>query len=142
MLPLGNNYNIVKLFNFFETDEQYILIFNYYDTTLEKYVNENYPDNKMPINDIKLLFLELNNGFKNLYEEKVIHRDIKINNILLEYRFGDKNDYIPRLADFGISRENSIENNPMTNSISWLLLSAIKYYAMVQIILLKQTYGA
>ena len=95
---MGNNYNIVKLFNFFETDEQYILIFNYYDTTLEKYVNENYPDNKMPINDIKLLFLELNNGFKNLYEEKVIHRDIKINNILLEYRFGDKNDYIPRLA--------------------------------------------
>ena len=77
----------------------------------------------MPLEKIKLLFLELNQGFKNLYEEKVIHRDIKINNILIEYRFGDKTDFIPRLADFGISRENSTLNNPMTASISWLLLS-------------------
>ena len=119
-----NNYNTVKLFNYFETDEAYILIFNYCHTTLEKYVQENYPNNIMPLEDIKKLFLELNNGFKNLYLEKVIHRDIKINNILMEFRFDDKNDCIPRLADFGISRENSTENNPMTASISWLLLSA------------------
>ena len=76
----------------------------------------------MPLEDIKKLFLELNNGFKNLYLENVIHRDIKINNILIEYRLGDKTDIIPRLADFGISRENSGLN--MTNSVSWLLLSA------------------
>ena len=118
------NYNTVKLFNYFETPESYILIFNYCETTLEKYINENFPDKTMPLDQIKLLFLELNQGFKNLYEEKVIHRDIKLNNILIEYRFGDKNDFIPRLADFGISRENSTENNPMTASISWLLLSA------------------
>ena len=42
----------------------------------------------------------------------------------MEFRFDDKNDCIPRLADFGISRENSTENNPMTASVSWLLLSA------------------
>ena len=119
-----NNYNTVKLFNFFETDEEYILIFNYCDTTLERYVEENYQNKKMPLEDIKKLFLELNNGFKNLYLEKVLHRDIKINNILMEYRFGDKHDCIPRLADFGISRESSTESNPMTASISWLLLSA------------------
>ena len=118
------NYNTVKLFNFFETKEQYMLLFNYCDITLEKYINENYKNKKMPLDKIKLLFLELNEGFRNLYEEKVIHRDIKINNILLEYRFEDKEDFIPRLADFGISRENSVENNPMTASISWLLLSA------------------
>ena len=118
------NYNTVKLFDYFETDEQYILIMNYCDTTLEKFIDENYPDKKMPLDKIKLLFLELNQGFKNLYEQNVIHRDIKINNILIEYRLGDKNDYIPRLADFGISRENNTENNPMTASISWLLLSA------------------
>ena len=118
------NYNTVKLFNFFENNEQYILIFNYCDTTLEKYIEQYYPNKKMPLDKIKLLFLELNNGFRNLYEEKVIHRDIKINNILLEYRFGDKDDFIPRVADFGISRENSTDSNPMTASISWLLLSA------------------
>ena len=119
-----NNYNTIKLFNYFETKESYILIMNYCDTTLEKYVQDNYPNNIMPLEDIKKLFLELNNGFKNLYLENVIHRDIKINNILMEYRFGDKTDCIPRLADFGISRENSTETNPMTASISWLLLSA------------------
>ena len=119
-----NNYNTVKLFNFFETNDHYILIFNYCDTTLEDYVKEHYQDERMPLEDIKKLFLELNNGFKNLYIENVIHRDIKINNILIEYRLGDKTDLIPRLADFGISRENSTEYNPMTASISWLLLSA------------------
>ena len=66
-----NNYNTVKLFNYFETKEQYILIFNYCDTTLEKYIDENYPDKKMPLETIKLMFLELNQGFRNLYEEKV-----------------------------------------------------------------------
>ena len=118
------NYNTIKLYDFFETNEQYILIFNYCDTTLEKFIEENYPDKKMPLDTIKLIFLGLNQGFKNLYEKNVIHRDIKINNILIEYRFGDKEDFIPRLADFGISRENTTENNPMTASISWLLLSA------------------
>ena len=118
------NYNTVKLFNFIETEEQYIMIFNYCDTTLEQYIEKKYPDKKMPLDQIKLLFLELNQGFRNLYLEKVIHRDIKINNILLEYRFGDENDFIPRVADFGISRENSTDSNPMTASISWLLLSA------------------
>ena len=29
-----------------------------------------------------------------------------------------------QIADFGISRENSTYNNPMTASISWILLSA------------------
>mgnify|MGYP002626032512 CR=1 FL=1 len=119
-----DNYNTLKLFDYFEMKEKYILIFNYCEKNLEEYVKENYKDEKMSIDDIKLLFLDLNNGFKNLYKEKVIHRDIKINNILIEYRLGDKNDIIPRLGDFGISRENSTENNPMTASISWILLSA------------------
>jgi serine/threonine protein kinase len=118
------NYNTVHLFNNFETKDQYILIFNYCDTTLEKYINENYPNKRMPLEKIKILFLELNQGFKNLYEENVIHRDIKINNILIEYSCGDKENIIPRLADFGISRDNDTSNNPMTRSISWLLLSA------------------
>ena len=117
-----NNYNTVKLFNHFVHKNKYILILSYCDTDLEKYVVEHYPNKIMPLEDIKKLFLELNNGFKNLYLENVIHRDIKINNILIEYRLGDKTDIIPRLADFGISRENSGLN--MTNSVSWLLLSA------------------
>ena len=79
------NYNTVKLFNFFDTKDQYVLIFNYCDTTLEEYVKEKYHNNKMPLKDIKLLFLQLNQGFQNLYEENVIHRDIKINNILRKF---------------------------------------------------------
>ena len=78
---------------------------------------------KMPLDEIKILFLELNEGFKHLYENNIIHRDIKINNILIKYRFQDKKDIIPLLADFGISRENSL-NNPMTQNISSYFISA------------------
>ena len=67
--------------------------------------------------------MELNEGFKHLYENNIIHRDIKINNILINYRFQDKKDIIPLLADFGISRENSL-NNPMTQNISSYFISA------------------
>ncbi len=119
---------VVFLVGCIETKEQFKLIFDYCDTNLEEYINENkekYKGQKMSLDEIKSLFIELNNGFRNLYNNKIIHRDIKINNILIKYRFNDKNDIIPLLADFGISRENSSdENNPMTNSISWALLSA------------------
>ena len=114
---------VVFLIGYTETKEQYILIFEYCDTNLELYINKYYKNKKMPINEIKLLFIELNDGFKNLYMKKLIHRDIKINNILLKYRYNDKKDIIPLLADFGISRENSTAN-PMTASISNALLSA------------------
>ena len=119
-----DNYNTLKLYESFEIKDKYILVFNYCEKNLEEYVRENYKDEKMPIDKIKLLFLDLNKGFKNLYKENIIHRDIKINNIMIEYRLGDKNDIIPRIGDFGISREMSTEINPMTASISWLLLSA------------------
>lgn len=119
---------VVFLVGYIETKEQFKLIFDYCDTNLEEYINQNeekYKNKKMPLDEIKSLFFELNNGFRNLYNNKIIHRDIKINNILIKYRLNDKNDIIPLLADFGISRENSSdENNPMTNSISWALLSA------------------
>ena len=77
----------------------------------------------MSLDEIKMLFLELNEGFKHLYENNIIHRDIKINNILINCRFQDKKDIIPLLADFGISRENSL-NNPMTQNISSYFISA------------------
>ena len=119
---------VVFLVGFIETKEQFKLIFDYCDTNLEEYIRENkekYKGQKMSLDEIKSLFIELNNGFRNLCKNNIIHRDIKINNILIKYRFNDKNDIIPLLADFGISRENSSdENNPMTNSISWALLSA------------------
>ena len=98
-----NTSGIVFLIGYIETKEQFILIFEYCDTNLEQYINENYENKAMPLNEIKLLFMELNEGFRILYEKKVVHRDIKINNILLKYRFGDKKDIIPLLADFGIS---------------------------------------
>ena len=114
---------VVFLIGYTETKEQYILIFEYCDTNLELYINKYYQNKKMPINEIKLLFFELNEGFKNLYMKKLIHRDIKINNILLKFRYNDKKDIIPLLADFGISRENSTVN-PMTSSISNAFISA------------------
>lgn len=118
-----NNCGVVLLLGYKETKEKYILIFEYCNTNLEQYIEKNYSNKKLKLDEIKLLFLDLNEGFRHLYENNIIHRDIKINNILIKYRFNDKNDIIPLLADFGISRDNSLDN-PMTSNISWALLSA------------------
>ena len=68
-----NNYNTVKLFNYFETNEQYILVFNFCDTTLEKYVEENYQNGIMPLKDIKNLYILLIKFFYFLlyYRKKI-----------------------------------------------------------------------
>ena len=60
------NRGIVLLIGHIETKEQFVLIFEYCDTNLEKYIEEKYPDKIMAINEIKLLFLELNEGFNKI----------------------------------------------------------------------------
>ena len=55
---------------------------------------------------------QLNNGFKIMRENKIIHKDLKLENILIKYE--DNNNYIIKIADYGSGRLdnlNSVYNN-------------------------------
>jgi len=46
-----------------------------------------------------------------MFNEKIIHRDIKLENFLVKYNNSNKNDYIIKLSDYGISKINSLQSN-------------------------------
>ena len=53
---------------------------------------------------------QLNNGLKILRKNNIIHRDLKLENILIKYE--DNSKYTIKLADYGTNKRlNSLSNN-------------------------------
>ena len=50
---------------------------------------------------------QLNETFKIMEKKKIVHRDIKLENILVKFKDGDKKDFIVKLTDYGISKQIS-----------------------------------
>ena len=54
------------------------------------------------ISEIKEILNQLNNSFKIMNENKMAHRDLKPQNILVKYKNeNDKNEFIIKLSDYG-----------------------------------------
>ncbi len=62
---------------------------------LEGYVNKNGP---LPEADAIYFLKQIMNGFRVLHENKIMHRDVKMENFFL-------NDDVIILGDFGLSKE-------------------------------------
>jgi len=68
-------------------------------------------------------------GIRHLHKEGIIHRDLKTANILIDR---DKNNYIPKIADFGLSRltggedRSSISNSAIGKTIAYAAPEQIK----------------
>ena len=88
--------NVVKLYETFENKNNIILILELCDMTLEEY-----RFHKKDLYKFQQFLIQLNNGLKSIRQNKVMHRDIKPDNILIKI---ENKKYIPKLADFGISR--------------------------------------
>ena len=54
-------------------------------------------------NEIREILKQLNNVFKIMNDNKVVHRDIKLNNILIKYLDSKKKKFKVLLSDYGIS---------------------------------------
>ena len=58
--------------------------------------------------EIREIFLQLCNVFRIMSKENIIHRDLKLNNILFKYKNDPNNhncvDIIPKLGDYGLSK--------------------------------------
>lgn len=64
---------------------------------------DNFLEDKEPFQDLYLFqqfLIKFNNALKVIHQKKIMHRDIKLENILIKIENGE---YIPILADFGIS---------------------------------------
>ena len=95
-----DNQNTVKLYEYFDMRNEFAIIMELCDCDLAHILKER--NEKFEINEILEILTQLNNTFKILVEKKVIHRDLKLQNILLKKNNGQN---IWKLIDYGVSRQ-------------------------------------
>ena len=90
------NENIVKFYGKFEDKENYYLIMEKCDSNLYDYITNK---KGLTVEEIRIIIKQLNKAFKLMNEKCIIHRDIKPNNILINYK--NKKSVVVKLSDFG-----------------------------------------
>ena len=88
--------NIVRLYDVIHTEKKLTLVFEFMDSDLKKYLDNNSGD--IPLETIKPLLYQLLKGIAYCHDNRVLHRDLKPQNLLINKKMELK------LADFGLAR--------------------------------------
>ena len=105
--------NSIKFICDFDTDNNKNIIMELCDKDLLVYLYERMEP--FSVDEIRDTFLQLNNTFRKLRENKILHRDLKLGNILIKFTDETKKHFIPKLADYGFSKELNIYNTRTTH---------------------------
>ena len=97
-----NKYS-VEFYDYFITKNEFIIIMELCDNNLEKYLK----DRKKGFSSEEILYImtQLNETFKIMVKENIVHRDLKLENILIKYLDKEKKDFIVKLTDYGFSKQ-------------------------------------
>ena len=134
--------NVVKLYKTFETKDEIVLVLELCDMTLDQLLEDDmtlHPfENSNPFEDLYLFqqfLIKLNSALKIMNQKKIMHRDIKPENIFIKRENGE---YIPKLADFGISRfyheEKDYKVNYIGDDARWTGSVGTYYYIAPEIL--------
>jgi serine/threonine protein kinase len=100
--------NIVSLQDVIHTENKLMLVFEYMDKDLKKYMDTNGP---LTADKIKSFMFQLLRGVAFCHERHVLHRDLKPQNLLINKK-GEL-----KLADFGLARAFGIPVNTFSNEV-------------------------
>ncbi len=90
-----NEYSL-RLVDYLETTECFYIVTELWNTNLEQHViNLN---SGLTIKEIKEIFNKLNIGLKDMYQQKIIHGDLKLKTILIKY---EGENIIPKISEYG-----------------------------------------
>jgi len=92
-----NHPNVVRLHDIIHTENKLTLVFEYLDVALKKYQNENV--GKIAKQIMKSFLFQFLKGLACCHENKILHRDLKPQNLLINKQKGEL-----KLADFGLAR--------------------------------------
>ena len=118
-----NNINSVKCYDYIKNEDYFIIIMELCDSNLDQLLMDKIKKKiKFNIDEILNIMKDLNNTFKIMKEKNIIHRDLKLENILIKY---EKNKRIMKITDYGCSKRLiSLSRNCYTKDIGTTIYMA------------------
>nr|XP_021394465.1 cyclin-dependent kinase 18 [Lonchura striata domestica] len=101
--------NIVTLHDIIHTERCLTLVFEYLDNDLKQYLEN--CGNLMSVHNVKIFMFQLLRGLAYCHGRKILHRDLKPQNLLINER-GEL-----KLADFGLARAKSVPTKTYSNEV-------------------------
>ncbi|PAV73306.1 hypothetical protein WR25_18886 [Diploscapter pachys] len=101
--------NIVCLHDIFHQQGQLTFVFEYMNMDLSKYLEKH--SHGLESFQIKLLLFQLLRGLDFCHKKKILHRDLKPQNLLLS------DDGVLKLADFGLARAKSVPSRTYSHEV-------------------------
>lgn len=121
--------NIVTLHDVIHTENKLMLVFEYMDKDLKKYMDARGDRGQLDTPTIKRFMHDLLRGTAFCHENRVLHRDLKPQNLLINTKGQLK------LADFGLARAFGIPVNTFSNEVVTL------WYRAPDVLLGSRTYN-
>jgi len=117
--------NVIKAIEYFESDKNQYIAFEYFPNDLNKIIK----NNKLSMQEIKLIAKQIFSAVEYLHERNIIHRDIKPDNIIL-----DENNKVI-LCDFDLAKRfENLKNDKKCKNVCTV------YYKPPEILVGSQFY--
>ena len=123
-----NHVNIVKLYEVMHSVKKLTLVFEYVEQDLKKVIDST-NGKGVEIKYIKSYLYQLLKGIDYIHKHKVLHRDLKPQNLLIN------KDNIVKIGDFGLARGYGIPVKNYTHEVVTL------WYRPPDVLLGNKTYG-
>ncbi|EGG09073.1 uncharacterized protein MELLADRAFT_71281 [Melampsora larici-populina 98AG31] len=121
--------NIVRLYDVIHTETKLMLVFEFMDLDLKKYMDAHGDRGALESHVVRSFMYQLLKGTAFCHENRVLHRDLKPQNLLINKR-GEL-----KLADFGLARAFGIPVNTFSNEVVTL------WYRAPDVLLGSRTYS-
>ncbi|EGO01795.1 hypothetical protein SERLA73DRAFT_166309 [Serpula lacrymans var. lacrymans S7.3] len=121
--------NIVRLHDVIHTETKLVLIFEYCDQDLKKYMDQHGDRGALDPMTVRSFMYQLLKGTSFCHENRVLHRDLKPQNLLIN-RKGEL-----KLGDFGLARAFGVPVNTFSNEVVTL------WYRAPDVLLGSRTYN-
>ena len=116
--------NSVKIYDYYDSEKEFIIVMELCDETLYDVLCRKPKNISFSPQEIRIILLQLNKVFKLMDKNKIAHRDIKLNNILVKYENKDKNQFKILISDYGVSNQIfSITQQLMTHAGTLLIMA-------------------
>jgi len=103
-----NDENIVRLLDIVHADQKLYLVFEFLDVDLKRYIETSRP---IKLETVKKFCYQLTKGLYYCHSHRILHRDLKPQNLLI-----DKGENL-KLADFGLARAFGIPMRTYTHEV-------------------------